>query len=207
LDLWSWVPFGNRVRRTAGSANIKVLSIGWFVKKDIINLLRYRNNIEIVAFDPCEAVIEEYRSIGSSRVTVECLAVEARAGTADLFVDAANRGATSTKRGSSGETIAVGATTFESIISRYGGFDAVYINCEGCEIPVILSTPLEMLTQCPVIFVQFHKFIGLVSQADIDRCLGKLKDTFDFKIIEPRYPNYKFIRKGYREPLRFRFIE
>lgn len=207
MDLWSWVPFGNRRRKKAEPAKIKVLSIGWFVKKDIVNLLRFRDNIEIVAFDPCEAVIREYQSIASPRLKVECLAVESEAGTADLFVDADNRGATSTKRGASGQTIEVGATTFEAVITAYGGFDVVYINCEGCEIPVILTTPLPALAQCPVIYVQFHKFIGLVTDSDMDRCLDKLKEIFDFKIIEPRYPNYKFIRKGYREPVRFRFIE
>jgi hypothetical protein len=33
-----------------------------------------------------------------------------------------------------------------------------------------------------------------------------MKADFDIKLIEPRYPNYKFVRKGHKEPLKFRFI-
>jgi FkbM family methyltransferase len=186
---------------------IKVLSIGWFVKKDILKLLHLRENIEVIAFDPCEEVVREYRTIESPRLKVECQAVEAQSGTARLFIDSGNRGATSTQREAPGQTIQVPATTFETIIAQYGHFDFVYINCEGCEIPVILTTPIETLRECSIIFVQFHKFIGLVSDGDIEQCLEKLKEDFDCKVIEPRYPNYKFIRKGVKETVQFRFIE
>ncbi len=189
------------------SSRIKVLSIGWFTKADIIRLLEFRDNIDIVAYDPCEEVIREYRSIASPRLKAECLAVEAEAGAVKLFVDPHNRGATSIKRGSAEDTIEVSAVTFSDVIARHGEFDYVYINCEGCEIPLILSTPIETLLQCAVIFVQFHRFIDLVSDTDIEECLSKLKTRFDFKIIEPRYPNYKFVRKGYGESIKFRFIK
>jgi FkbM family methyltransferase len=198
--------FLSRKRKT-DTPPIKVLSIGWFVKKDIIQLLNFRENIEIVAFDPCEEVVREYQTIPSSRLKVESLAVEAQSGMSQLFIDSGNRGATSTRRQAAGTTIEVPATTFEAILSKYGHFDYVYINCEGCEIPVILSTPIEVLKGCPVIFVQFHKFIGLVSDSEIERCLHKLQEDFDFRIIEPKYPNYKFIRKGYQETVKFRFIQ
>jgi FkbM family methyltransferase len=184
----------------------KVLSIGWFVKEDILRLMDSGKNIEVVAFDPCEEVVREYRTISWPQLTVECQAVEAEKGTAHLFIDAENRGATSTQREGNGETVEVPATTLEAIVTQYGSFDVVYINCEGCEIPVILSTPIEILGQCSVIFVQFHKFIGLVSDEDIEGCLKKLKADFDYKIVNPRYPNYKFVRKGTREAVRFKFI-
>jgi FkbM family methyltransferase len=198
--------FFNLINRK-NALKIKVLSIGWFVKKDIFRLLNFTKNIEVVAYDPCQAVVQEYRTIASPRLKVECLAVEAESGTAQLFIDSGNRGATSTRRETSGRTMEVPATTFEAIISKYGHFDLVYINCEGCEIPVILTTPIETLRTCSIIFVQFHKFIGLVSDEDIQRCLDKLKEDFDYKVIESRYPNYKFIRKGYKENVKFRFIQ
>ena len=184
-----------------------MLSIGWFVKEDIIRLLHYGENIEVVALDPCTEVVREYQSIGSPRLKVECQAVEAETGTARLFIDPANRGATSTQREGSGKTIEVPATTLEAVIARYGRFDFVYMNCEGCEIPVILTTPIKILRECPIIFVQFHKFIGLVSETDIEECLNKLQHDFDCKLINPRYPNYKFLRKGFQEKARFRFIQ
>jgi FkbM family methyltransferase len=185
---------------------VRVLSIGWFVKDDILRLMDCGENIEVIAYDPCEEVAREYRSISWPKLTVECQAVEAEKGTAHLFIDADNRGATSTRREGNDKTIEVPATTLEAIVAQYGPFDVVYINCEGCEIPVILGTPIEILSQCSVIFVQFHKFIGLVSDEDIEGCLRKLKEDFDYKIIEPRYPNYKFVRKGTREAVRFKFI-
>ena len=170
-------------------------------------MLKFRDHIDIVAYDPCEEVIQEYKSISSSRLKAECQAVEAKSGIANLFVDSRNRGATSTKRGSLADTIEVSAVTFSEVIVRHGQFDYVYINCEGSEIPVILTTPMESLLKCSVLFVQFHRFIGLVSDSDIEQCLKKLKTDFDFKIIEPRYPNYKFVRKGFKESIKVRFIK
>jgi FkbM family methyltransferase len=169
-------------------------------------LLKFRDDIDIVAYDPCVEVIQEYKSISSSRLKVECQAVEAKSGIAKLFVDPTNRGATTTK-GSLENTIEVSAVTFSDIIAKYGQFDYVYINCEGSEIPIILTTPMETLLKCSVLFVQFHRFIGLVSDSDIEQCLKKLKNDFEFKIIEPQYPNYKFIQKGFKESIKVRFIK
>jgi FkbM family methyltransferase len=186
---------------------IKVLSIGWFTKNDIIKLLRFRNNIHIVAYDPCQEVLQEYKSIESSRLKVEGEAVEAGRGIRKLFIDSSNRGATSTKRGPLENTVDVSTLTLSDVIAKHGEFDYVYINCEGSEIPIILNTPLEVLLQCAVLFVQFHKFLGLVSESEIEQCINKLKTHFNYKVIEERYPNYKFVQKGYRESIRFRFIK
>lgn len=192
--------------RKAEPHRMKVLSIGWFVKKDIQNLLRFRDNIDIVAYDPCAEVIREYESIGSPRLEAVCKAVEGDRGTTRLFVDPANRGATSTRRGTSENTIEVDALTFSDVLARHGDFDCVYMNCEGSEIPILLTTPVGALLRCPVIFVQFHKFIGLVSCADLHACLKKLEPYFDSQVVDPNYPNYKFLRKGYKERIKFRFI-
>lgn len=187
-------------------SRIKILSIGWFVKNDILKLLRFRGNIYIVAYDPCAEVVREYKSLVSPRLEVECEAVEGQSGMARLFVDPANRGATSTRRGTSDNTIEVPAVTFSEIIAKYGEFDFVYINCEGSEIAILLTTPVETLLQCAVIFVQFHKFIGLVSNTDIRNCINKLEAYFDPELIEANYPNYKFVRKGHKEKIKFQFI-
>ena len=200
------MPIFSKLTKRKTDLPAKVLSIGWFVKDDIIRLMDSGKNIEVVAYDPCEEVAREYRSISWPKLTVECQAVEAEKGTAHLFIDTDNRGATSTQREGHGKTIEVPATTLEAIVARYGPFDAVYINCEGCEIPVIQATPIEILRRCSVIFVQFHKFIGLVSDEDIEGCLRKLKEDFDYKMVDSRYPNYKFVRKGIREVVRFKFI-
>jgi FkbM family methyltransferase len=91
----------------------------------------------------------------------------------------------------------VRVVTMASVLRRFNRVRELWLNCEGSEIPILMGTPVELLTRCQYISVEFHRFSSFlnITNGDVIACVHKLSEKFDAKCVEDYHPYYEFFRK------------
>ena len=107
-----------------------------------------------------------------------------------------------------GRVLAVPALSLKTILNGKASIELLKIDVEGAEIPVLLTTPPDVLRRCKQISVEFHAFCGLVSAASVVDAKTRLA-TLGFVEIDftAWTPDVLFVRRDVFHPVRLWYVQ
>jgi len=154
----------------------------------------------IVAYEPEKQAFQKYQEIENPDFTCYNKAVSNFEGMTFLCSDGGN--STILKREDfSGKSYLVEVVTLDSILKQFEEVDVLHINCEGSEVPILISTSLDNLKRCKAIFVEFHRFCRKlhITNKMITACLRRLQSEFEVVNLGTYHPYYEFFRRDRKE--------
>jgi len=173
-----------------------VISIGAFSAQQVMDTLQVGKTV--IAYDPRPVMCKAYAEIQHPNFSWFSLAVSGKSGRTTFF----EHGGSSTIVSMTNcpfqidDRYEVDVISMASVLKLFDDIEKLVMNCEGAEISIIMDTPLDLLSRCKRIEVEFHRFCSYlnVTEDDIQHCIGKLKPKFSNHIADSSIPYISFVR-------------